>query len=444
MIGNFDLDVVGFEAGYPRHGALDVAMMQKAAELAKKADYVLLYLGLDEISESEGLDRSTLALPQCQIETLKAVSDANPNVILILSAGSNVEMPWIDQCKAIVHGYLCGQAGASAVLKVLLGEVNPSGKLSESYPIKYEDCSSAPYFPAKERTVEYREGLYVGYRYYDTAKVPMLFPFGFGLSYTTFDYSALKVSDKEATFTLTNTGSMDGAEVAQLYVHAKNPSVYRPAKELKGFTKVFLKAGESKTVTIALDDKAFRYWNDKTGKFEIDGGEYEILIGASVADIRLSGSVRVKGTDAPACEDLTKLPSYTTGRIKGVGDEEFRQLLGHSIPDGSWSGTIRANDAIAQLYYAKSLKARFVWSIMNGMLKKSIEKGEPDLNITFIYNMPIRAIGKMAGGLCSQEMCEGILDIINGHGICFCKGLCKIIGGFVKQLGVSKKQKALE
>ena len=444
VIGNFDLDVVGFEAGYPRHGALDVAMMQKAAELAKKADYVLLYLGLDEISESEGLDRSTLALPQCQIETLKAVSDANPNVILILSAGSNVEMPWIDQCKAIVHGYLCGQAGASAVLKVLLGEVNPSGKLSESYPIKYEDCSCAPYFPAKERTVEYREGLYVGYRYYDTAKVPMLFPFGFGLSYTTFDYSALKVSDKEATFTLTNTGSMDGAEVAQLYVHAKNPSVYRPAKELKGFTKVFLKAGESKTVTIALDDKAFRYWNDKTGKFEIDGGEYEILIGASVADIRLSGSVRVKGTDAPACEDLTKLPSYTTGRIKGVGDEEFRQLLGHSIPDGSWSGTIRANDAIAQLYYAKSLKARFVWSIMDGMLKKSIEKGEPDLNITFIYNMPIRAIGKMAGGLCSQEMCEGILDIINGHGICFCKGLCKIIGGFVKQLGVSKKQKALE
>ena len=444
VIGNFDLDVVGFEAGYPRHGALDVAMMQKAAELAKKADYVLLYLGLDEISESEGLDRSTLALPQCQIETLKAVSDANPNVILILSAGSNVEMPWIDQCKAIVHGYLCGQAGASAVLKVLLGEVNPSGKLSESYPIKYEDCSSAPYFPAKERTVEYREGLYVGYRYYDTAKVPMLFPFGFGLSYTTFDYSALKVSDKEATFTLTNTGSMDGAEVAQLYVHAKNPSVYRPAKELKGFTKVFLKAGESKTVTIALDDKAFRYWNDKTGKFEIDGSEYEILIGASVADIRLSGSVRVKGTDAPACEDLTKLPSYTTGRIKGVGDEEFRQLLGHSIPDGSWSGTIRANDAIAQLYYAKSLKARFVWSIMDGMLKKSIEKGEPDLNITFIYNMPIRAIGKMAGGLCSQEMCEGILDIINGHGICFCKGLCKIIGGFVKQLGVSKKQKALE
>ncbi len=443
VIGNFDLDVAGFEAGYPRHGKPDAEMMAKAAELAKKADYVLLYLGLDEISESEGLDRSTLAIPECQIQTLKAVSEANPNVIIVMSAGSSVEMPWLSQCKAMVHAYLCGQAGASAVLRVILGEVNPSGKLSESYPVKYEDCSSAPYFPAKERSVEYREGLYVGYRYYETAQVPVLFPFGFGLSYTTFEYSDLKVSDKEARFTLRNTGGMDGAEIAQLYVHAKNPSVYRPAKELKGFRKVFLKAGEQKEVVIGLDDKAFRYWNDLTGKFEIDGGAYEILIGASVADIRLSGTVEVAGTGAPKCEDLTKLPSYVSGSILQVSDEEFETLLGHEIPDGKWAGTIQPNDAIAQLYYAKSLKARLIWKIMDGMLQKSIQKGEPDLNITFIYNMPVRAIGKMAGGMCSQKMCDGILDIINGHGIAFLKGLGKVIIGFFKQLGVSKKQKAL-
>ena len=444
VIDRFDLDVVGFAPGYPRHGAPDTAMIETAVTVAKLADYVLLYLGLDEISESEGLDRSTLAIPQCQIETLKAVSEANPNVIVVMSAGSSVEMPWLNQCKALVHGYLCGQAGASAVLKVLLGEVNPSGRLSESYPLKYEDCSSAPYFPAKQRNVEYREGLYVGYRYYETAKVPVLFPFGFGLSYTTFEYSDLKVTDKAATFTLANTGKMDGAEVAQLYVHAKKPSVYRPVKELKGFQKVFLKAGESREVTIALDDKAFRYWNDKTGKFEIDGGAYEILIGASVADIKLSGTVTVKGTEAPKCEDPAKLPHYFSGEIKAVPDAEFEALLGRPIPDGSWSGKIQANDAIGQLYYAKAAKARFVWKIMDGMLNKSIEKGEPDLNITFIYNMPIRAIGKMAGGMVSQEMCEGILDIINGHGIAFCKGLGKVIGGFFKQLGVAKKQKALE
>ncbi len=444
VIKNFALDVVGFAPAYPRHGAPDAGMIETAAALARQADYVLLYLGLDEISESEGLDRSTLAIPQCQIEALKGVAAANPNVIVVMSAGSSVEMPWLDRCKALVHGYLCGQAGASAVLKVILGEVNPSGKLSESYPIKYEDCSSAPYFPARQRNVEYREGLYVGYRYYDTAKVPVLFPFGFGLSYTTFAYSDLKLTDKEASFVLKNTGAVDGAEVAQLYVHAKNPSIYRPAKELKGFAKVFLKAGESRKVTIPFDDKTFRYWNDRSGKFEIDGGEYEILIGASVADIRLSGTIAVKGTDAPACEDPARLPSYFKGDIKAVSDAEFEALLGRPIPDGSWSGTIRANDAIGQLYYAKAAKARFVWKIMDGMLKKSIEKGEPDLNITFIYNMPIRAIGKMAGGMVSQEMCEGILDIINGHGISFCKGLGKVIVGFFKQLGVAKKQKALE
>ena len=416
----------------------------EAVSLAKRSEAVLLYIGLDEISESEGLDRSTLALPKCQTDVLKAVSEVNPNVIVVMSAGSSVEMPWLDQCKGLVHGYLCGQAGASAVLRVILGEVNPSGKLSESYPLKYEDCSSAPYFPAKERSVEYREGLFVGYRYYCTAKMPVLFPFGFGLSYTTFSYSDLKVTDKKAVFTLTNTGKVDGAEVAQLYVHAKNPSVYRPYKELKGFAKVFLKAGESREVTIELDDKAFRYWNSVSNRFEVDGGEYEIQIAASSADVRLAGSVTVKGTDAPKCEDLSKLPSYVKGDIKAVSDTEFRELLGHEIPDGKWSGTIQANDAIAQLYYAKSLKARLVWKIMTGMLNKSIEKGEPDLNITFIYNMPIRAIGKMAGGMVSQEMCDGILDIINGHGISFCKGLGKLISGFVKQQGVAKQQKALE
>lgn len=443
VIGGFDLNVAGFAPGYPRHGAPDPAMMQQAADLARQADYVLLYLGLDEISESEGLDRSTLSIPPCQIETLQAVSDANPNVIVVLSAGSSIEMPWLDRCRALVHGYLCGQAGASAVLRVLLGEVNPSGKLSESYPLRYEDCSSAPYFPAKERTVEYREGLYVGYRYYDTARVPVLFPFGFGLSYTTFVYRDLRLSDKAATFTLTNTGDRDGAEVAQLYVHAVNPTVYRPNKELKGFQKVFLKAGESKTVTIPLDDKAFRYWNTVTHRFEVDGGDYEIQIGASVADVRLSGTVTVAGTGAPACEDLSRLPSYVSGHIKAVSDGEYEALLGHEIPDGRWAGTIQPNDAIAQLYYARSLKARLVWKVMDAMLRKSIEKGEPDLNITFIYNMPIRAIGKMAGGMVSQEMCDGILDIVNGHALGFCKGVGKLAAGFFRQRKRARRQKEL-
>ncbi|MBQ9267967.1 MAG: glycoside hydrolase family 3 C-terminal domain-containing protein [Oscillospiraceae bacterium] len=444
VIGNYAFDVVGFEKGYPRVGAGDAAMQQKAVELAKKADVVLLYLGLDEISESEGLDRSHMKLPQSQIDLLEAVAAVNEKVVIVMSAGSAVEMPWLDKCKAMVHGYLCGQAGAGAVLKAILGEINPSGKLSESYPVKYEDVSSAPYFPAEQRNVEYREGLYVGYRYFETAKVPVLFPFGYGLSYTTFAYSNLKVTDKEATFTITNTGNVDGAEVAQLYVSPKAAKVFRPAKELKGFTKVFLKAGESKTVTIPLDDKAFRYFNVVTDKFEIDGGEYDILIGASVADIKLTGTVTVTGTDAPVPFDMAEMLPWASGQVKNVSDEEFEKLLKQPIPDGKWAGTLQMNDAICQLYYAKSLKARFVYKIMTGMLNKSIAKGKPDLNIIFIYNMPFRAIGKMAGGMVSQDMCESIVQIVNGHGIAFLKGLGGLIGGFFKQQKVMKQAKQIK
>ena len=436
VIKNFDLDVAGFEAGYPRSGKGDPAMQARAVELAKKADIVLLYIGLDEISESEGLDRSHMRLPQSQIDLIEAVAAVNPSVVAVMSAGSAVEMPWLPKCKALVHGYLCGQAGASSVLKVITGQVNPSGKLAESYPVKYEDVSSAPYFPAKERTAEYREGLYVGYRYFETANVPVLFPFGFGLSYTTFEYSDLTVTGKEATFTLKNTGKMDGAEVAQLYVSKPDGDVFRPAKELKGFTKVFLKAGESRQVTIPLDDKAFRYFNVKTNRFETEGGAWTVMIGASCADIRLSGTVSVKGTQAASPYDKAKFAKYFSGDIKSVSDAEFEALLGRPIPDGHWSGTLDMNDAICQLYYAKSWIARKVYKIMTNMLNKSIQKGEPDLNITFIYNMPFRGIAKMAGGMCTMEMAEGILTIVNGH---FFKGLGAVIGGFFR---AGRKRKA--
>jgi beta-glucosidase len=322
------------------------------------------------------------------------------------------------------------------MLRAIVGEVNPSGKLNETYPLKYEDTPSAPYFPAKERTAEYREGLYVGYRYFETVNKPVRYPFGYGLSYTTFGYSELSVKDNVATFTLKNQGSVDGAEVAQLYVSAKGKGVYRPVRELKGFAKVFLKAGETKTVSIPLDDKAFRYFNTKTNRFEIETGEYEIQIGGNCADIRLREYIFVQGTEAPQSEKAQELPSYFSGNIEAVSDEEFTALLGHEIPDGHWSGELDANDAICQLYYAKSPVGRLVYRILTNMLEKSMAKGKPDLNIMFIYNMPFRGIGKMAGGVCSQYMVDGIVRAVNGH---FFSGLGQIISGFFKQRKVMKK-----
>ena len=444
VIGQFPLKVEGFEKGYPRVGPGDEAMRAAAVELAKKAEAVLLYIGLDEISESEGLDRPNMKMPESQVRLLQEIARVNENVIVVMSAGSAVEMPWLPYAKAVVHGYLCGQAGAAAMLKVITGQVNPSGKLSETYPIAYEDVPSAPYFPASERSVEYREGLYVGYRYFETVGKDVLFPFGFGLSYTEFKYSDLAVSKDKVSFTISNTGKRDGAEAAQVYVAEKEPKIYRPAKELKGFKKVFVKAGESVRVTIPLDDKAYRYFNTKTDRFETDGGTYEIMVGASCADIRLTGEVTVEGTAKVLPQAISELPSYMRGNILNVSDEEFTVLLGHEIPDGSWTGELRMNDAIAQLYYAKSLKARLAGKILNHMLKKSMAKGKPDLNIIFITNMPFRAIGKMAGGAVSQEMCESILTIVNGHAIAFFKGLGGLIGGYFRQRKVQKKAKEIK
>jgi beta-glucosidase len=441
VVGEYPLNLAGYAAGYPRTGAADAKLENEAMELAGRADIVLLYIGLDEISESEGLDRQVMKLPDSQIQLLHKLSSINPHIVAVLSGGSSIEMPWIKECEAVIHGYLSGQAGAGAMLKALTGQINPSGKLNETYPFQYEDMPSAPYFPSKERNAEYREGLYIGYRYFETASVTVRFPFGYGMSYTTFEYSDINATDKEVVFTLKNTGNMDGAEVAQVYVSGQSDKVYRPAKELKGFAKVFLKAGESRTVTIPLDDKAFRYFNTKTNHFEVETGDYKILVGASCADIRLNATVFIKGTNAPAPEDKSKLTSYYSGNIKNVSDAEFEELLGHDIPSGRWSGMLDINDAMCQMYYAKSPIARLVYKILTRMKDKSFEKGKPDLNIMFIYNMPFRGIGKMTGGMCSQYMVAGIVKAVNGH---FFKGLGQIISGFFKQQKILKKSQTMK
>lgn len=424
------LNVTGFAQGFSRTDPHpDAAMIAEAVGVAKEAPVVLLCIGLDEISESEGMDRLSMELSEGQKALIQAVCEVNPNVVLVISGGSPFVMPERKIYRAAIHGYLGGQAGAGAMADALVGKVNPSGKLNETWPVKLEDNPSYPCFPSKERTAEYREGLYIGYRYYDTANVPVRYPFGYGLSYTTFEYSDIHADTEKVRFTLTNTGSMDGAEIAQVYVSCKNGRVFRPKKELKGFAKVFLKAGERKTVTIPLDDKAFRYFNIKTDRWEVESSDYEIAVASSVQNIRLTAVVTVKGTEAPV--PYGSLPSYESGQIGSVSDEEFSCLLDGPIPDGSWSGKLTKNDAICQMYYAKSAPARLVYRILTGMKNKAEAKGKPDLNILFIYNMPFRAIGKMAGGMVSDKMVDDIVFLVNGH---FWRGLGRIIVDFFRNL----------
>ena len=435
-----DLEVTAMCHGYKRNGEADEALLSEAVKAAESADVVLYFFGLDEMSESEGLDRTHMHIPQVQVDVLRAMAKVNPNVVGVISAGSSIEMEWEDSLKAILHCYLTGQAGAGAMLDLLTGRINPSGKLTETYSMVYEDIPSSAYYPAKERNSDYREALYVGYRYFDTYKKAVRYPFGFGLSYTTFAYSDLKVAEDGVTFTITNTGSRDGAEVAQLYVGLPGSKILRAAKELKGFTKVFLKAGESKTVTIPFDKYTFRYWNVKKNGWAVEGGTYVISVGSSVEDICLTGTLDVAGDAAPAPYDEAKLAAYREGKLKEIPDEAFAELLGGPIPDGSWTSDLTENDAICQLVNAKSGLARFVYKQLEKKKQAADAAGKPDLNVLFIYNMPFRAIGKMTGGAVDKKMVEGMVEVVNGH---FFGGLGKVIGGYFANGRENKKYEKL-
>ena len=402
-----ELDMVGYCSGYERSGKPNKAYLDEAVSQAKMADVVILCIGLDESSESEGLDRTHIGIPAVQKQLLDAVAAVNPNVVAVVSAGSVIETDWAAKCKAVVHGYLGGQAGAGAMMEVLTGWQNPCGKLAETIPLRYEDTPAARYFPGRKQNAEYREGLYVGYRYYETANKAVRYPFGYGLSYTTFAYSDLKVNAEKVTFTLTNTGSVAGAEIAQLYVAKPDAAVFRPAKELKGFAKVFLKAGESKTVTIPLDDKTFRYWNVATDRWEVEGGSYQLLVGANVQDIRLTAEIALPGTGAPDPYAGKALSDYRTGNIQNIPDTEFEALLGRPLPEKTTA--IDRTMTLGELHHSRSPLCWLIAGVLTLLLRSGEKRGKPNLNILFQYNMPLRGLAQMTGGIIGEETVDGLV-----------------------------------
>ena len=423
------LQCAGFAAGFDRQGRPDADKKAQAVALAQKADTVLLCLGLDEIKESEGLDRVDMKLADNQIELLQAVEQANPNTVVVLNAGASLETPWLAHCRALVYGALGGQAGAGAMVDVLTGKVNPGGKLAETWANAYEETPARDNFAGAGRTVQYREGLYVGYRYYQTAGVPVAFPFGYGLSYTSFAYSDLKVTADSVTLTVTNTGARDGAEIVQVYIAKPGAEIFRPAQELKAFARVPLAAGESRTVTLPLDDKAFRYWNTRTDCWEVEGGRYEVRVGASSADIRLTANVDIRGTNAPDPYAGKVLPHYKSGSVQNVPDAEWEALLGHPIPQDKVK--IDRNMTLGELNHSRSPLGWLIWAVLTALLNASFKKGKPDLNVLFQYNMPLRALAKMTSGAISMGMVDGIVLEAKGFWVI---GLLKVIIEAVKNI----------
>ena len=424
-----ELNVIGYQQGFDRHGKPDAALQKSACELATQADTVILCMGLDEIAESEGLDRSNLRLAQNQVELLQAVAAVNPKIVVVLYSGSVVETPWLDNCQALLYAALGGQAGAGAVADALTGKVNPCGKLAETWPLTYADVPSAADFATRRKTVEYREGLYIGYRYFTTAEKAVRFPFGYGMSYTTFAYSDMAADEQGVSLTVTNTGSVAGTEIVQLYIAKKNSELFRPAKELKGFARVTLAPGEKQRITITLDDKAFRFWNVKANRWEIEGGEYELLVGASVEDIRLCEKISVHGTATVHPYEDRDLDCYYKGDVLHVSDADFEKLLGHPIPKGKTK--IDRNLTLGELNHARSPLGWLVWLVLTILLDVSYKRGKPDLNILFQYNMPLRALAKMTNGAISMGMVDGIVMELQGFWIL---GLVRVIYEAIKNV----------
>ena len=444
QITETNIQCIGFTQGFHRYGKKKHSLISKAVKLAKTADTVLMFLGLDEYSETEGLDRKTLNLPQNQINLIEAVHLVNKNIVVVLSCGSVINMNWDHNAKAVLHSYLPGQAGAKAILNIISGRISPSGKLSETYPLTYTDVPSAPYFPGLENTVEYRESLFVGYRYYDTTQVKVKYPFGYGLSYSKFDYSNLIITDQGVEFSLTNIGKMEAMEIAQLYIGKKDTKVLRPMKELKGFVKENLSIGQSKIVSILFDEYSFRFFNAKSNQFEIEPGVYEIYVGSSSQDIQLEGTLTIEGNMTELPFKLSKLKSYASLDISHITDEDFEALLGRKLPNPHFvfykknRMNVDYNTTVQQLRYARGWAGRFfAWGVRFGyqFMKLIGQKKVANIMQMALYHNPMRNMSRLTGGAITWGQLDGMILMFNGK---FFKGFGKFLKSGKKKNKIKK------
>ena len=397
------LVLTGYARGYDRHGGTSDALIAEAVALAARSDVALLYVGLDELAESEGLDRPHMRLPDGQDRLVEAVVAANPRTVVVLTGGASVEMPWAGSVPALVNGYLTGQGGAGAMLDVLTGVVNPSGRLAETYALSYEDHPTAAWYPAAGP-----------------------------LSYSSFEYSDLTVNQEGATLTVTNTSTRDGAEVVQLYVSAPG-GVFGPARELKGFAKVEVPAGGSVRVTIPFDRYTFRHWETSRGAWEREAGTWWVHVGRNVVDTPLSATLEVDGSTPSPIDPA--LGHYLSADVASVTNGEFAVLLGRTIPTAHPADDLVASDPLSEMTRAKTWLARVAGRKLHAMKAKADAAGTPDLNILFVLNMPFRAIAKMSNGAASPDMVDALLLAVNGRPL---RGLTRAALGFISNARANK------
>ena len=427
-------------------------LIDEAKSLASNSDKIILFMGLTDNYESESFDRKSLILPDGHIALLNELNEVNKNIAVVLLGGSVVELPWLDKAKGLLNAYLPGEAGGEAIGDVIFGDVCPSGKLAETYIKSIEDNLADKYFTGGPATVEYREGIFIGYKYYDIANKEVNFPFGYGMSYTTFSYSDLKLSSSsikegdnlEVSFNITNTGKYDGAEIAQLYVRDVESTVFRPIKELQGFEKVFIKKGETVNVTINLDSSAFVYYNTIIKNWHIESGEYEIMIGSSSRDIKLSEIVFLKSNNENALiPDYKSIAPiyYNMDTATEIPTAQFESIYGKKLPKNELEK--KGEYTISSTLYA--LSGTFVGKLVGKIAPKALMSQVKNVDQTTLLAMqhsltelPIRALCGMSSGIVSYSMAMGIVKMANGK---YLRGFLLILKGGFDTLSALNRQR---
>lgn len=420
---NFDIDYV---KGYDLSNAeRDENLLVEAIERVGKADVAVVFIGLPERLESEGYDRKVLEIPHNQTGLIRELSKVQDNIVVVLFNGAPVTMPWIDNVAAVLEAYLPGEAVGESVCDLLYGDYSPCGKLAETFPLSLDDNPSYNYFPGDRLTVEYREGIYVGYRYYDKVNQRVQFPFGYGLSYSDFEYSDFKLNQSKiginegivATITVTNTGKCTAKEIVQIYVKSpEDTDVFMPEKVLATFKKIELKSGESKTVELEINDRAFQYFNVKEKRFVTLGGEYKILGAKSSRDICAELSLTVVGENIISPYDKEKLPSYFSGKVNNVSDEEFATLYGSELPPKNYPDKVRVftiydtlNDTQCTPWGRRIMKI-----ILANSKTSDASLGDSDIYLESMGNTPFAILPAMSNNAFTIDSIYDLLNLING------------------------------
>ena len=420
-----------YAAGYdPVTSQPDQALIDQAVALAQNAEVAVVYAGLPGIFESEGFDREHLELPGQHTALIQAVAEANPKTVVVLANGAPVTMPWIAQVSSVLEGYLGGQASGGGLADILMGKENPSGKLAETFPIALSDVPSTAWFPGEQRQMQYREGVYIGYRYFDTAKRDVLFPFGHGLSYTEFDYLDVRADNSSLTaerpVTLSvqvkNSGARTGAEVVQVYRHCVGSATHQPEQQLCGFAKILLQPGEIRIVNITLESESFRVFDHGAQRWVLEAGTVQLRIGSSSRDIRLTQAINV--VSKQTLSDLaisTPAPEFSPVNAEhaiSVSDDLFSKMLGRPAPTGEDIRPFHRNSSLAEIgttWIGGKIQDKALAEFLGSM---GLENADPTTRKMFeemANHMPLRAIALFQQGKISYHQIDGLVALLNGH-----------------------------